>query len=216
MINKEYLESLGWEVEEIYDEIYMLSNFVTEDERKKIIDIAESKTQEEWTHHYMSGVKDFSLRKFGTDDIDFLVKSGKLEITHDWVDKTVFIEDNDLRNSLSDKVNQIVSIDPELSFNGVGTIQRQYEGAELRVHVDNHTDPSLSWAVIMYINDDYTNGELIFPDLNISIKPPAGSMVMFPTHEGYLHGVNPPGPGPMRYVLPSFVGRKDFYLNNQY
>jgi hypothetical protein len=216
LINKEYLESLGWKVEEVYDQIFMVHDFVSEEERQVIVDMSEAATEEEWTHHYMNGVRSFALQKFGTDDIDSLVESGKLEITYDWVDKNLWIDNEKVRNDISKRIAKIISVDPELSFNGVGTIQRQYEGSELKVHVDNHTDPSLVWAVIMYINDEYDKGELIFPNLGISLKPPAGAMVMFPTHDGYLHGVNPPGPGPMRYVLPSFVGRSGFYETNKF
>ena len=87
----------------------------------------------------------------------------------------------------------------------MGTIQRQYEGARLIEHVDNHADPNIKYAVIMYINEDYTDGELFFRKLDLTIKPPAKSLIIFPSGEEYLHGVKPPGTGPYRYVLPSFV-----------
>lgn len=216
MITKEHIESLGWEVEEIDDQLWMIKDFISESQAKEIIDLAESTSEEGWTKHYMDGIREFALRKFKSDDIDALLESGKLEITWKWVDKNIPLTISLIKDYADQRVSQIVSADERLHFNGVGTIQRQYEGAELVVHVDNHTDPSLEWAVIIYVNDDYTDGELIFPDRGIEIKPPARALLIFPTHDGYRHGVKPPGPGPKRYVLPSFVGVKGFWQNNKF
>lgn len=216
MITKASIEALGWEVEEIDEQIYMIKDLASQQEVKEIIKLAEAASEEDWKTHYLNGIRDFAWQKFKRSDLDNLIAEGKLEITHKWIDKNLFLSNDPIRNSLDERVRKIVAIDKTLTFNGVGTIQRQYEGAELVVHVDNHTDPSLVWAVIIYINDDYTDGELIFPDRGLVIKPPSGSMLIFPTHDGYRHGVNPPGPGPKRYVLPSFVGVKDFYKSNTY
>lgn len=213
MITKQSIEALGWEVQEIDQQIYLIKNIASPSELSTIIELAESADEEAWKTHYMNGVRDLAWQKFQRRDIDSLVAEGKIEITYKWLDKNLFLYNDEVRNNLDKRVREIVAIDPELKFNGVGTIQRQYEGAELVVHVDNHTDPSLVWAVIIYVNDDYTDGELIFPDRNLEIKPPAGSMLIFPTHDEYRHGVKPPGPGPKRYVLPSFIGKINFYAS---
>lgn len=211
MITKEHIESLGWDVEEIDDQIWLIKDFISEHHVKEILDLCESTSEEGWNHFYMDTLRRFAFKKFKTDDIDSLVSSGKLSVTWSWIDKTIAIVEQDIKKYVDEKVSEIVSADSRLKFNGLHTVQRQYEGAELVTHVDNQTDPSLEWAVIIYINDDYTNGELVFPDRGIQIKPKSRSLLMFPTHEGYRHGVNPPGPGPKRYVLPSFVAIKNFY-----
>ena len=216
MITKEHIESLGWDVEEIDDQIWLIKDFISEHHVKEILDLCESTSEESWNHFYMDTLRRFAFKKFKTDDIDLLVSSGKLSVTWNWIDKTIAIVEQDIKKYVDEKVSEIVSADSRLKFNGLHTVQRQYEGAELVTHVDNQTDPSLEWAVIIYINDDYTNGELVFPDRGIQIKPKSRSLLMFPTHEGYRHGVNPPGPGPKRYVLPSFVAIKNFYDTHTY
>ena len=42
-------------------------------------------------------------------------------------------------------------------------------------------------TALMYINDDYSGGELFFPTQHLTYKPELGSLVIFPSN--YLHGV---------------------------
>lgn len=210
------IQELGYSVEEIDTEIFVIKNFLTDKEVKAFLDIANSASEEDWSIFYMEGLKSFARTKFGHDDLDALVESGKLEITHRWKDKNLFVNNKPLIDTINQRASKIVKDIPELAFNGIDAIQRQYEGADLVVHVDNHTDPSLVYAAIMYLNDDYTDGELIFPDRKIAYKPAAKSLVIFPTHDEYLHGTNAPGPGPVRYVLPCFIGVKGFYETNKF
>lgn len=215
-ITLDKIKDLGYSVDEIDTEIFVIKNFLTQDELDAFVSLASAASEEEWAVYYMEGLKSFANTKFGTDDLDMLVESGKLEITHRWKDKNLFVNDRSLIDPINNRVSKIIESIPGLIFNGIDAIQRQYEGAELIVHVDNHTDPSLVYAAIMYLNDDYTDGELIFPGRKIEFRPPAGALVIFPTHEEYLHGTNAPGPGPVRYVLPCFIGERGFYERNRY
>jgi|688.fasta_scaffold52467_2 hypothetical protein len=215
-LTKQRFLDLGYSVDEIDTEIFLVKDFLTDEEVKTFLDIANSASEEDWSVYYMEGLKSFAKTKFGHDDLDELVESGKLEITHRWKDKNLYVSDQSLISPINERASKIVEIIPELTFNGIDAIQRQYEGAELIVHVDNHTDPSLVYAAIMYLNDDYTDGELIFPDRGIEVKPKAKTLAIFPTHEEYLHGTNAPGPGPVRYVLPCFIGIRGFYETHRY
>jgi hypothetical protein len=82
----------------------------------------------------------------------------------------------------------------ELSFNddNVGTdwlLVREYNtGSKMSAHNDAYSyvkkdgqpvKPSLT--AILYINDDYTGGEIDFIHDDVKIKPKAGSMVVFPS-----------------------------------
>lgn len=199
-------ERMGWEVEEIDEHIFMVKDFVSAEERKRIMDEVVTYTDEEWLGHYMDHLRDHAEREHGTRDIETLNKEGKIEITWDWADKNLHLKTiRDILQKLNKQVEEILEPYPFLYYNGLGTIQRQYDGAELRVHVDNHTDPLVAYAAIMYINDDYNGGELIFPTRNLELRVPAGAMMFFPATEGYPHGVKPPLAGPKRYVLPSFI-----------
>jgi hypothetical protein len=110
----------------------------------------------------------------------------------------------------------VVKADPELILSGFATIQRMQAGVELKAHTDQKTDPSIKYATIVYINDDYADGELFFPNLDIQLKPKAGTMLFFPGNEEYEHGVKHVGDGQIRYVLVGFIKEKDHYEKNKY
>lgn len=209
----EHIKLLGYDVEEIYPQVFWIKDFLTHDEIDLVMAVIRSATEEEWSHHYMDGLRMLSRQKYGRDDLDNLIKEGLLEVTDGWVDKTLSFMHTPVRDQLNDKLSQIFEhldgIDPK----GVGTIQRQYEGVPLFEHIDNHADPSLVYAAVMYINDDYTDGELYFTKIDIEFKPHAGSLMIFATGDEYEHGVRAPGAGPHRYVLPCFIGKAGYYTN---
>lgn len=197
----------GYEYDEVARGVYLVHNFLTDSEIDNVLNVIGQATEEDWQTHYMQGVKDLAERKYGRTDVEQLVEEGKIEITTHWVDKNLGLP-HYISAPLSERIQNIISFDPDIAFDGVGTIQRQYEGEPLIEHVDNHSDPMIEYAVIMYINDDYNDGELFFGRLGLEIVPPAKSMIIFPSGEDYLHGVKPPAAGPQRYVLPSFVRRR--------
>ncbi|MBC7983461.1 MAG: 2OG-Fe(II) oxygenase [Candidatus Obscuribacterales bacterium] len=45
-------------------------------------------------------------------------------------------------------------------------------------------------SVVYFLNDNFIGGELVFPDLDLIIKPEAGTLVCFPSDHNYIHGVN--------------------------
>lgn len=210
-LTKEHIESLGYKVEELYRQVFLVKDFLKQEDIDDILNIINTTDEEEWTKHYMDGLKMLSEQKYGRTDIDNLVKEGLLEITDNWSDKTLSFTHADVRERINERLGKIFESVNDLNPNGVGTIQRQYAGVPLKAHVDNHSDPSLVYAAVIYINDDYTDGELFFTKIGIRLKPPAGSLMIFATGEEHEHGVDAPGEGPYRYVLPCFIGKKDFY-----
>jgi hypothetical protein len=207
---KKHLLELEYSYTEVADNIFLIQDFLKEEESLLIEKIINDATEEDWTSHYMEGVLGLAERKYNRTDIDNLVKEGFIEITYNWIDKNILLP-SEISDLISERISKIFLFDKSLSFDGVGTIQRQYAGAELVEHVDNHADPLIEYAVIIYVNDDYTDGELFFSNIDFSIKPKAKSLIIFPSGNKYLHGVKPPGDGPLRYVLPSFVKRKGSY-----
>jgi hypothetical protein len=157
------------------------------------------------------------MEKFGRDDVDNLVAEGKFEITQNWKDKNFNILHHEIQRPLYDGLNSmVVKADPELILSGFATIQRMQTGVELKAHTDQKTDPSIKYATIVYINDDYADGELFFPNLGIQLKPKPGTMLFFPGNEQYEHGVKHVGEGQIRYVLVGFIKEKYHYQNNKY
>jgi hypothetical protein len=204
-LSTEAFTAAGYEVEELGPEVWLVRNLVDAEDLKPVFEYIDRLSEEDWLSHYMDHLRDRAEIDFGTRDIEALQKEGKMQITFDWADKTVKIDDLPIVTKVNNAIQEIISYDPNLYFNGLGTIQRQYEGSDLKVHVDNHVDPHVAYAAVVYLNDDYLYGEVIFPEQGLEIKPEAGSMLMFSSGETHPHGVNPPGPGPFRYVLPCFI-----------
>lgn len=72
-------------------------------------------------------------------------------------------------------------------------------------HTDggNPDDPKkIVFGIAIYLNDDFTGGELIYPTLGLSITPRAGSMVIHSAH--LKHQVFPVVEGE-RYSITTFV-----------
>ena len=55
-------------------------------------------------------------------------------------------------------------------------------------HLDlNENNSYLQYTVVVYMNDNYEGGELSFPNHNITIKPTAGSIAIYPSGDPFLH-----------------------------
>lgn len=71
------------------------------------------------------------------------------------------------------------------------TVRKYRTGGEMGPHIDKNIDNplnSMDWTALIYLNDDYEGGELVFPELGIELKPSAGSIIFFPcleTHSVY-------------------------------
>jgi predicted 2-oxoglutarate/Fe(II)-dependent dioxygenase YbiX len=63
-------------------------------------------------------------------------------------------------------------------------------------------DRDVSW--VLFLNDDFTGGELVFPDLDLTIAPRAGTLVCFPSDHNYVHGVQPVREG-HRFTLVTWM-----------
>jgi hypothetical protein len=54
-------------------------------------------------------------------------------------------------------------------------------------HPDTHSPRSIINA-LLYLTDDYEDGEIVFPEIDVAIRPKAGSVVVFDSD--LQHGVN--------------------------
>lgn len=217
VINLEKLIASGYNVSEIDSGMYVVDNFITENECKTLYDFASSLTEDQWKQSYIINLKKMAKNSFGTDDLDALAKERKIIINEKLLDKTVSISPEifpsgvkkSLQNQLwgmaielSDRLKKFVSKYPIRPF---AVIQRHYPGVGLDEHVDQKNDPCLRFACIIYLNDNYNGGELYFPYRGIRIKPAARSLVIFDASDEYLHGVDIVEDGPTRYAMTSFI-----------
>lgn len=217
MLTIDHLTKKGYKATEIEHRIFMIEDFLSEEECKELHTIAESATQDDWEGAYLDNMRDFCEAKFGRRDIDNLVAEGKLELTGNWNDKILRILNLPITKTLNDRVRDMFDDIPGIGGHAsVGIIQRQYKGVGLTEHVDNHTDPSLVYASVAYINDDYNGGEVFFSRFNLYMKPKPGTLLIFPTTEEWSHGVTEVEEGPVRYVLPIFISQDNFYDEHKY
>jgi predicted 2-oxoglutarate/Fe(II)-dependent dioxygenase YbiX len=59
-------------------------------------------------------------------------------------------------------------------------------------------------SIVYFLNADFTGGELVFPDLDLVVKPAVGTLVCFPSDHHFIHGVNPVTSG-HRYTIVTWM-----------
>ena len=71
-------------------------------------------------------------------------------------------------------------------------------------HIDDHEIYHRRISSIYYLNDNYEGGEINFPRFNITYKPKANEMLMFPSNYVYNHSVSEVTNG-TRYAIVSWM-----------
>jgi hypothetical protein len=215
---KKEFDDAGYKTEVFHDGVLFVENFLQDDELKTILDIIKITPNEDWSIEYQKNLARFCLEKFGRDDVENLVAEGKFEITKGWDDKNLNITREAISQTLQKRLTRLINLsDPSLELGGFGTLQRMQSGVELKSHTDQHTDPSIKYAAILYINDDYKDGTLFFSNKESSdLRPDPGTLLIFPGNEEFEHGVRVVGTGPIRYVIVGFIKVKGFYKENKY
>lgn len=204
------IQALGFDVEEIYPRIFKIRNFLTADEVSAIFQEVQSYTEDDWKFRYLQEMRHAAMEKFGRDDIEQLVEEGLLEVTWNFADKNTEFKNHKLAAELTQRSQQMFEhLEGGLKVNGFMVVHRLYEGTELLSHYDQYSDKLIEYAGVLYINDDYTEGELFFKKIGISLTPEPGTLMVFPGTEEFEHGVHPVGAGPVRYNLPTFIKRSD-------
>jgi hypothetical protein len=61
-------------------------------------------------------------------------------------------------------------------------------------------------SLVFYLNDNYNGGEINFPNQDVSLKPKAGSIIIFPSIDPYYHDPRPVSNG-IKYMIPLFFHR---------
>lgn len=215
---KKEFDDAGYNTEVFHDQVLFIKDFLEPEELDTILKIIETTPNQDWSIEYTKNLARFCMEKFGRDDVDNLVAEGKFEITQGWEDKNLNITTEEISTILQGRLGRLLKIaDPSLELAGFGTLQRMQAGVELKSHTDQHTDPSIRYAAILYINDDYKDGTLFFKNKeNSDLRPQPGTLLIFPGNEDYEHGVRHVGEGPIRYVTVGFMKVTGFYEKNKY
>lgn len=92
-------------------------------------------------------------------------------------------------------------------------ILKYVQGGFLPPHQD-HGVSTRALSVLIYLNDNYEGGEISFPISNVTIKPKAGSVVLFPSNFLYVHTISSMKSG-VRYSIPAwFHNRHDMLMSD--
>lgn len=144
---------------------------------------------------------------------NILLESSKVESGIDFVDRRSLYIINSLRMA-SD-----LCFDKYMSHRGINKdeyylnysilpLVKWIPGAQMGPHCDSSDDyPDLRFSIVTYLNNNYEGGEIYFPNHNIKIKPKAGSSIMFPAYEPFVHQVLPIQSG-QRYAISVSVIKK--------
>ena len=132
-------------------------------------------------------------------------------------------------NSMSRTISDFYDdrVDPRSIF-----FSKMITGSELDQHYDNYnndgtefyphgTIPDIikkigfktDYSGLLYLNDDYEGGEIEFPDIDIKMKPEAGTFIFFKGDKATMHKVNKVTRGE-RINLVSFYWSTEY--NNKY
>jgi hypothetical protein len=203
---KPLIEKSGYKYEELAEDVFLVHDFITEEERSAYHNIAIEATDVDWTVFYLKSLEFQGLAKYNRSDIASLIEEKKINLNPSWMDKT--IDAGPLKPIPDNIAARTGKLLPEDLYrvSGYFTIQRHYPGTHLAEHIDSEHNPNLRYATVVYLNDDYNGGELFFRDLGLRIKPPVRSLMIFSAD--LLHGVDDVLEGPHRYVATSFIFKK--------
>jgi hypothetical protein len=63
------------------------------------------------------------------------------------------------------------------------TISKMMWNSSMAEHVDDNDIDSKNFIIMGYINDNFEGGQLYFPDLDITYRPSAGDIIIYPAKE---------------------------------
>jgi alkylated DNA repair dioxygenase AlkB len=103
------------------------------------------------------------------------------------------------------------SVDKDLGFlPDEITIRKYHPGGQMGPHIDCEDDDDearLTASIVLYLNDDFEGGDVIFKNHNIKLKPEPGSLLMFPSVKPYYHESTPIVSG-FKYMCPAFMFKR--------
>ena len=181
-------------------------------------------------HNFIKRVEDFSSRP-DVDWVDGTVGYGdKISHYRDCVDikfgdikiprTQKQVENNkiwkDMYDAQINAVNDYSSdYNVKLEFWVVMNFIKYLPGQHFKEHADHGFSYSATVSLVGYPNDDYEGGGLTFPKLNISIKPKAGDLYIFPSTYLFSHVAEPVESG-IKYSIVTMLDYNDHAHNDEF
>jgi hypothetical protein len=173
----------------ISNNVYEIENFLTNEELNEVYKIIKNTPEKDWFDESLNNENKTS---------DF------------WLGKNLYFKTNNIFNLINDKMKNLLesySYYPDKLH-----LKRYMKGDFIKPHTDQWI-PDLPYYIgygfCLYYNNNYSGGELDYPDLKITVKPKANALYI---HGGeVLHGSLPVLDDNIRYFSTVFIhGTKEF------
>jgi hypothetical protein len=166
-------------ITKIHEDVYEISNFLTEEELSEVNEIISSLKEEDW----------------------FLMKANSKDF---WYGKNIEFSTETIFDSINDKMKNLFESYSE--YPAKMLLQRYKQNDFIHPHTDQWL-PDLGYYIgyglCLYYNDNYDGGQLDYPELGLTIKPKENSLYI---HGGHiLHGSKPVLSNDIRYFSTVFV-----------
>lgn len=202
------------EVEEIGPGIFIYKNILTDEMNiinriEKVLN-GSSFDQYSWSQAQV-GYSDILLDY--RDCLDFKYK--KEDIAHDESFGSKFLQD--VWQDVYDR--QKPAVDDYCNHFNIGELKywEAFNFVKYNVgqHFQEHSDHGYSYncvvSLVNYVNDDYEGGELVFPKWDITFKPSAGDLAVFPSNYMYSHRAMPVSEGTKYSIVTMLDYDKKFH-----
>ena len=156
--------------------IWVIHDFLTEEEKSFYVNFAEESKEEEWWK-----------REPGWWNGKFLALP----------------QDSLIPGQIVERIKTLIE-DPDYWIWGAPmSVHRMKPGEKMFLHADNPNEKSglNNWVDLSFVlyHNHFNGGEIIYPELNLEYHPKPGDLLMHPGSQHYLHGTNPVLEGPNRY-----------------
>jgi hypothetical protein len=149
LLTLEHFSKAGLAARELYTGIFVVDNFITPEEISAIELYIQGMTQADWSKSYTENLFKFIENQYGVKTIEEAQALGhEIQIDENWVDKNAILPDG-LTQPINSKLDKLFSAFHDLDLQGVGSIQRQYEGISLSYHVDSLSNPAVVFANVI-------------------------------------------------------------------
>lgn len=177
-------------------DIFLIKNFIDIEKARLLIDLAKNATEGDWANY------NHTQRDHLNEWEDRILMLDKCESFDEDTDAMV----TDLFNKMQKEISAILNKNI-YDYIGFSSIYRSEVGQFMKTHHDGGGDVKTKYGVVLYLNDDYSGGEIFYPHKGLEFKPEACSLVLHPAHEAYRHGVKEVTSG-TRYSMTSFLKLK--------
>jgi hypothetical protein len=92
---------------------------------------------------------------------------------------------------------------------------KYYPGNHFQMHADDGASYKSVVSLVGYLNDDYEGGEIFFKLQDVTIKPDAGDLVIFPSNFMFMHRALPVTTG-IKYSVVTMLDYSDKFHTQRF